>query len=132
MSRRKRQSKEQWIVTIAILALFGIGAYFLSDRLLRSGGDEFGGVKELDVDEYLENANSLLGNTYVITGVVDDLLRWTPDSGRLFSIKCDGEPMAVLVPREFSGQSIDPGEEFKLRVEVRKGGTLVTRAIKKI
>jgi hypothetical protein len=119
---------------VIIIAVVG----FLFVKTLSKGNDTTSSKRatELNVSEYLENANSLRGNVYSVTGIVEDQLKWTPNNGRLFSVEAEqgGEtaPLPIHVPQEFSKTNIDRGSEFRFLVEVGRDGTLVAQGIEKI
>lgn len=111
---------------------------FLISRIFTGdlGGASGRGTSELNIQEYLENANSLRGNVYKVSGTVEEQLKWTPENGRLFSVETgsgsDSTPIPIRVPQEFSKQNIDRGSEFLFIVEVGKDGLLIARKIEKI
>lgn len=91
-------------------------------------------ANELSVDDYLENANSMRGNSYRVSGRVEEQLRWSPGQGRLISIVVTGNgessPIPVLVPRQFSHLNLEKGSQFSFVVEVRDSGVLVATSAK--
>ncbi len=134
MSRRAHSgtnTTQSVIILAAIAALAGIGWL-----LLGQSKEQFSGVTELNVRDYLDSANSLSGNVYQVTGTIDELLKWSPTEGRLFSVLVgegrDRDPLAVLVPAEFADQNIQQGQEFTLKVRVGKGGVLIAEDVVKI
>ena len=52
--------------------------------------DPYRTLTPIDVGTYLDNANSLRGNVYKLTGTIDSELAWSPGQGRLFSVLADG------------------------------------------
>jgi hypothetical protein len=123
-------------LALAVVVIAVIG--FLFVKTLSKGNSSASSKRatELNVSEYLENANSLRGNVYAVTGVVEDQLKWTPNNGRLFSVEADhgGDltPLPIHVPQDFSKTNIDRGSEFRFIVEVGRDGTLVAQDIEKI
>lgn len=127
---------------IAGLSLVVLGVCVVAFLLLRIlGGDLTGGTggrstaTELNITDYLENANSLRGNVYQVTGTIEEQLRWTPENGRLFSVEAshDGKitPLPIRVPQEFSSQNIDRGATFRFIIEVGKNGLLIAQNVEK-
>ena len=96
-------------------------------------GRQLSSANELQVDTFLNNANSLRGNVYRITGKVHQSLKWTPDRGRLISLDATGGGtnalVPVLIPEKFSSTNIDRGAEFTFIVRVDRGGLLVAETI---
>lgn len=110
------------------------------------GGDLFGGggnggdnstsfknASELRLTAYRDNANSLRGNVYKVTGRVEETLKWTPDRGRLISLDATSDgismPVPVMIPEDFSSINIDRGAEMSMVVRVGRDGTLTAESI---
>jgi len=120
----------KWLVGIIVLALLAAGGFFLQDY----AGDPFRALQRLDAAAYLDNANSLRGNRYRITGTIENSLAWSPAKGRLFSVRieaADGRIVAVLVPGELSHLNIQKGQRFDFRVEVGDRGVLFVQEMRK-
>lgn len=88
-------------------------------------------LPELVVAEYLENSDTLRGNTYKITGTVAESLAWSPESGRLIAVETGGGIVPVLVTAEFNGMNIQKEQKLVLVVEVDEKGILRTREVDK-
>ena len=101
MARRASSKiRPLWIVCI----LGALGLAVLGGIAIQSqGGDAFRTVPELDLGEYLANANSLRGNSYKVKGVIAQSLGYSRGKGRLFSVEVNGPGgdgvLPVLVPR---------------------------------
>lgn len=91
-------------------------------------------ANDLNVAEYLKNANALRGNAYRVSGRVEEQLRWSPGEGRLISILVpasgDTSPIPILVPKQFSHLNLEKGSQFTFVVEVRNSGVLVATSAK--
>lgn len=91
-------------------------------------------ANELDVRDYLDNANSMRGNSYRVSGRVEDQLRWSAAAGRLISVVVTGQseaaPIPILVPQKFSHLNLEKGTSFSFVIEVRDNGVLVATAVK--
>ncbi len=88
MARRANsKTRPLWIVlTLGALVLaIAVGAL-----LQNTGGDPFRTVPELDLGDYLNNANSLRGNVYKVKGQIMQSLGYSRAKGRLFSVEVDG------------------------------------------
>ncbi len=133
MPRRASSSPSPllWIAAILVLAFAGIGGHFL----FKDADDSYRTIPPLEVQSYLDNANSLRGNVYKVTGEVLNSLAWSPSQGRLFSFQVDaGEDkqiIPVLVPVDFNKINIQRGQQFQLQLEVGDKGILTAREIRK-
>ncbi|RFC48736.1 MAG: hypothetical protein DVB23_000429 [Verrucomicrobia bacterium] len=143
MPRRSRHSSGA--NTNQILGLVGgllfillVGAV-VAFLLLGDGGSPRRSVRaaaatEFSLRDYLDNANSLRGNTYRVDGTVEEQLRWTRDRGRLISLHVDGtsegSPVPILVPQDFSHVSIEKNTDLTFVAEVGDNGLLVARDVR--
>ena len=135
MSRRASSTiHPAWIAAIFILVVAAISCgYFL----VGSVNDPYRTLSPLSVPAYLENSNSLRGNSYKITGTIWNSLAWSPTAGRLFSIEIDsgnGTPdiLPVLIPAAFNSENIQKGQHFAFKVEVDEKGILKVAGLKKV
>lgn len=120
---------------VAAVLLFKV----VGNDLFSGGGSKKGGSKtlgnasELQVDTYIDNGNSLRGNVYKVSGKVEEILKYTPDRGRLITLAAagsgDNSILPVLVPETFSSVNIDRGSEFTFVVRVDRGGILIAEEI---
>ena len=139
------------INTGQIIGIFGAIVAFFAAALFMIwliAGDLFGGgggggnrkrgtqhknATELRLTAYRDNANSLRGNVYRVSGKVEETLKWTPDRGRLISLDATADgasmPVPVLIPEDFSSINIDRGAELSMVVRVGRDGTLVAEEI---
>ncbi len=133
MARRARKGIDTGVlvgIIAAVLAVGGFG-YFALHR----GKDPMAGTTPLNVRDYMENANSLSGNVYSVTGKIEEKPHWTPDKGQLVVVSVEGDSGAelipVLIPSEFNGENVSRGDQFTLKVEVGAKGRLIARALSK-
>jgi len=123
-----------WIAAIFVLVAAAIaGGYFLVGRV----NDPYRTLSPLSVSAYLENSNSLRGNSYKVTGTVFNSLAWSPSVGRLFSIEVESENggtdvLPLLVPAEFNHLNIQKGQRFTFKIEVDAKGILKAAGLKKV
>jgi hypothetical protein len=96
-----------------------------------SAQDPFRTTSPLPVKEYLENANSIKGNTYRLEALVDKTLEVVPAAGRLFSVEAGGDTLPLLVPATLNGTNIERGQKLHFRVQVNEKGLLVASEIRK-
>ena len=134
MPRRASSSANPvWILAIVIFVVASMaGGYFLYN----TASDPYRTLTELDTDAYLQNSNSLRGNTYKLRGTIADSLAWSQSAGRLFSVeveKSSGSDMIpLLIPPEFNQVNIQKGQKFYFQVEVGDKGLLKVKGIKKV
>ena len=118
------------------LKLIGAGVGVLV--VLIAGYMVFGGNQDpyrttspFPVKDYLENANSLRGNTYRLEALIDKTLEVAPDAGRLFSVEASGEMLPLFVPSKLNGINIERGQKFHFRVQINEKGLVVASDIRK-
>ena len=122
-----------WVLVVILLigGAIGIG-YFLVGKV----NDPYRTTTALNVPAYLENSNSLRGNTYKVTGMVWNSLGWSPTAGRLFSIEVESptgtDVLPVLIPAEFNHVNIQKGQRFIFRIVVNDKGILETKQLNKV
>ncbi len=80
----RRASSKTNPVSFVIAFVLLAGGVAGGTYLWRSLSDPFRTLPSIDVDAYLNNANSLRGNVYKLSGTVDGELEWSPTGGRLF------------------------------------------------
>jgi hypothetical protein len=121
-----------WFAVVALLAGGAIAAgYFVFSR----ASDPYRTMQSLSVPAYLDNANSLRGNTYRVGGTVWDSLGWSPAAGRMYAIEVGEakptDPLPILVPAALNHVNLQKGQRFVFQVEVGEGGILIVRDLKK-
>jgi len=130
--RASSRTHPVWLVVALILlagALAG-GAY-----LWMSLSDPYRTLAPIDVPTYLDNANSLRGNVYKLTGTIDSELAWSPDGGRLFSVLADGsktDVLPLLIPPELNSVNIQKDQRFFFKIQVGDKGILTASGLRKI
>ena len=122
-----------WFAVVGVLAAAAIAAgYFVFSK----ANDPYRVIQPLNVAAYLENANSLRGNTYQVTGTVWNSLGWSPASGRLFSVEVGentpSDLLPLLVPAALNQVNLQKGQRFVFEVEVSDGGVLRVRSLRKM
>jgi len=133
MARRAHQktSPSLWLVSAAVLAgLLGAGGF-----LFQRNDNPYRTVELLKPADYLENSNSLRGNTYQVEGVISSSLGSSPEKGRLFSLRASYAekewPLPILVPREYRELNLQKGQRYRLKVRVNDGGLLEVEEMSK-
>ena len=97
--------------------------------------DPYRTLAPIDVPTYLDNANSLRGNVYKLTGTIDSELAWSPDGGRLFSVLADGsktDVLPLLIPPELNSVNIQKDQRFFFKIQVGDKGILTASGLRKI
>lgn len=122
-----------FFVIAGLIVMLVLGDFLGGSSASSGGGAGRGSAVLLDLDAYIQDANSLRGNVYRIEGKVEETLRWTSDRGRLISFEASDDalttPVPVLVPEEFSRVNIERGSEMDMVVRVDREGTLVAEGI---
>jgi len=119
-----------WILVVLFLVVGAISAgHFLVGRV----NDPYRTLASLDVPAYLENSNSLRGNSYKISGVIWNYLASSTKAGRLFSVVVNtgasDEVLPVFIPAEFNSVNIQKGQHFNFSVEVDDKGILTVKGL---
>ena len=110
----------------------GVLAVLIAGYMVFSGNqDPYRTTSPFPVKDYLENANSLRGNTYRIEALIDKTLEVAPDAGRLFSVESGGEMLPLFVPSKLNGINIERGQKFHFRVQINEKGLVVASDIRK-
>jgi hypothetical protein len=135
MSRRASSSLHPGIIIGIVAAVFILilaGKAFFTNKKATGFGD----VSKLDMQEFLQNGNSLRGSEYVVEGKVDEKLRWTPDRGQIVSVLVDdggrAEMIGIEVPPEFNDRNIEREQRYAFRVKFRQGGIPVATGINRL
>ncbi len=121
------------VIVFLLLAVAVAGGWFVAAQV----ADPYRTIPSLDVEAYLDNANSLRGSTFKVRGGISNQLSWSPDGRRLYSIEVDdkspndGTLVPVLVPEQFKGVNIQKGQTYYFEVEVIEGGMLRTKNLTK-
>jgi hypothetical protein len=102
--------------------------------LYRTVSDPFRTLTPLDAGAYLENANSLRGNVYKVTGTVESQLAWSPQTGRLYAVGLNGgnDVVALLVPAAFNSRNMQVGQRYFFEIEIGEKGVLHVRDLRKV
>ena len=133
MSSRRARSQVPvgWIAASIALALAAIGGGSL---LFRNVQDPYRTTAQLDPQLYLENANSLRGNTYRIQGTIRNFIKGNR-TGRLFSIELNDTGksiLPILIPESLNSVNIQRGQSFSVRLTVDENGVLHVEELRKV
>jgi len=133
MARRANFSiSPVWIIGLILLIIAAIEVGYI---LLRKINNPYRTTTTLNVPAYLENSNSLRGNTYKVIGTIWNSLAWSPTAGRLFSVEIETTAgvsvLPVLIPAQFNYVTIEKGQRFIFQIEVDEKGILKTKDLSK-
>ncbi|MEI6674674.1 MAG: hypothetical protein WCO57_05810 [Verrucomicrobiota bacterium] len=118
------------IAAAVVLAIVAGQSFFKKKK------PRFGDVSPLNVEDFLENGNSLRGNEYSLTGKIDEKLRWTTKRGQIVSLRVStpggDELIGVEIPPDFNNLNIEREQRYALRIKVRQGGIPVATAVTRL
>ncbi len=128
MARRASSSINPiWFLIVGFVVIAAVaGGWLLKGRVT----DPFRLLPVFPISDYMQNSNSLRGNTYKLDGLIGDQLQYSA-TARLFSVEVAGEPVSLLVPAEFNHLDMRKGQRFLFKVEVADKGVLRAKDVKK-
>jgi hypothetical protein len=136
MARRAHQQIAPWKIGLTLgVVVAAIAAGFLI--IGGGGGSPYRTLSPLNVNSYLENANSLRGNVYRLEGVVQNSLAWSPAKGRLISVELtedDGRVqhlLPIFLPSLLNHVNLQKGQRFLFKVEIGQDGIISAQEITK-
>ena len=130
MARRASSSAHPlWIVAAAALALCAIGGGFF---VFNRSGDPYRTVTPLPIADYLDNSNSLRGNTYKLDATIFQSIEWSATAGRLFSVEAGADVLPILIPSSLNNINLDRGQRYYFKIHVGDKGVLTAEAVKKV
>ena len=130
MARRASSSAHPlWFAAAALLALCAIAGGFV---MFNRSGDPYRAMTPLPVADYLENSNSLRGNSYKLDGTIAQSIEWSPTAGRLFSVEAGADVLPILIPAALNHLNLDRGQRYWFKIQVGDKGVLTAQEVKKI
>jgi len=131
VARRSRSSfNPVWLLVGAavIVVIFAIGFYFLNQT-----SDPYRTAEPLEIKAYLENSNSLRGNTYRVKGEVLNVLAVSMTEGKLISVGVDAtdDVVPIIIPASLNRINIQKGQKFRFLIEVSDKGILQAKDLTK-
>jgi len=115
-------------IAAAVVALVVVGGFAVSRK--PAGFDN---LPELQISQFLDNANSLRGNEYRVSGKVSEKLRWTPDRGQVISLEVGEagrtELLPIEIPAQYSSLNIEREQRYSFKVKFREGGIPVATGV---
>ena len=138
MARRASSSLHPGIfIGIAAAVVLAVVA---GKSLIHPKKTSFGDVSALNMDDFMEDGNSLRGSEYSIEGKIDEKLRWTPTRGQIVSLRVSAKEgnkdsdkfIAIEIPPTFNNLNVEREQLYAMRVKVRQGGIPVATAINRL
>ncbi|MCX6879530.1 MAG: hypothetical protein NTW21_37855 [Verrucomicrobia bacterium] len=134
MARRASSSLHPGIL-IGIAAAVVV-AIVAGQAVFKKKKPRFGDVSPLNIEEFLENGNSLRGNEYSIEGKIDEKLRWTSKRGQIVTLRVStpggDELIGIEIPPDFNNLNIEREQRYAMRIKVRQGGIPVATVVKRL
>lgn len=134
MARRASSTLHPGIIIGAIAAI--VVLVVAGKSMLGKKSSSFGNIATLQMDELLENGNSLRGNEYLVEGQIDEKLVWTSDRGQLVSVRVPSPSgdqfVGIEIPPEYSKLNIDTKQKYAFRVKFKQGGIAVATGINRL
>ena len=129
MGRRASSSvNPAWFAIAAVVVVAAIaGGWALKGTV----ADPYRTLAPFPTVDYLQNSNSLRGNTYKVDGVVGEQLHYSK-SARLITVEVNGEPVSIIVPAELRDVNVQKGQRLLFKVEVGDKGILKALGVKKV
>lgn len=133
-SKSKNNSKSNLAIYIIIAAVV-IGGLVAGKVMLDKRAQHFAGLSELSVADFKQNANSLSGNEYRLTGKITEKLKWTPDAGQLISLTVEQGgsskgSIPIMVPANVDKVNLERGHSYTFKVEINREGLPVALDVK--
>ena len=133
MARRASSGLNPGIILAAVVV---VGAVVFGGKMLLTGeSTAFEGVPRLQIDDLLQNGNSLRSNTYVIEGEIDEKLQFS-SNGQLVSVKVTGsrgdEFIGIRIPTSLSDRNIETKQKYAFKVQFENGGIAVATDIQRL
>ena len=95
MSRRAQKGINPMIIALTgiIIALIFVTIIFL----LKTQKNSIRSVNKFNVNDYIKEGSTLLGTEGIVTGTVNEKLRWTTNRGEVISLRV--EEINQLIPK---------------------------------
>lgn len=127
-----RRSSSSFPDAKTFLTVGGIVAAMVAGYLSMGRSDPFRTSSPFPIKDYLENAETLRGNTYRLEAVIDKTLEYSKGSGRLLSVEiAGGDMLGLLVPNKLASVNTERGQKLIFQVQVAEKGLVVASDIRK-
>ncbi len=129
MSRRAQKGINPMIIALTgiIIALIFVTIIFL----LKTQKNSIRSVNKFNVNDYIKEGSTLLGTEGIVTGTVNEKLRWTTNRGEVISLRVEeiNQLIPILIPPTFRDLNISIGDRFTFRIEVGNSEVLTAKEI---
>lgn len=129
MSRRAQNGINPMIIALTgiIIALIFVTIIFL----LKTQKNSIRSVNKFNVNDYIKEGSTLLGTEGIVTGTVNEKLRWTTNRGEVISLRVEeiNQLIPILIPPSFRDLNISIGDRFTFRIEVGNSEVLTAKEI---
>ena len=129
MSRRAQKGINPMIIALTgiIIALIFVTIIFL----LKTQKNSIRSVNKFNVNDYIKEGSTLLGTEGIVTGTVNEKLRWTTNRGEVISLRVEeiNQLIPILIPPSFRDLNISIGDRFTFRIEVGNSEILTAKEI---
>ncbi|MEC8690253.1 MAG: hypothetical protein VX016_01720 [Verrucomicrobiota bacterium] len=129
MSRRAQKGINPMIIALTgiIIALIFVTIIFL----LKTQKNSIRSVNKFNVNDYIKEGSTLLGTEGIVTGTVNEKLRWTTNRGEPISLRVEeiNQLIPILIPPSFRDLNISIGDRFTFRIEVGNSEVLTAKEI---
>ncbi len=137
MARRSKSktANKNNVAVYAMIALAVIAALVIGKMALDKRAQHFANTSELSIEEFRENANSMSGNEYQVTGKISEKLKWTSDRGQLISLsteQAEGQQgnIGIMVPADINQVNLEKGHSYTFKVTINREGLPVALDVK--
>ena len=115
------------VLTAMIMIIISVTVIFL----LKSQKKSLRAVNQFNVNDYIKEGSTLLGNEGIVTGTINEKLRWTAQRGEVISLRVENinQLIPVLIPPSFKDTNIAIGDRFTFRIEVGAAEVLTAKEI---
>jgi hypothetical protein len=129
MPRRAQKGINPMLVALAAIIIVVVFASILI--FLKSQKGSLRSLTNLDVNEYIKEGSTLLGTQGIVSGTINEKLRWTSDRGEVVSLRVDiiNQLIPILIPPDLSSTNIAIGDRFTINVEVSTNEVLIAKEI---
>ena len=129
MSRRAQKGINPMIIALTgiIIVLIFVTIIFL----LKTQKNSIRSVNKFNVNDYIKEGSTLLGTEGIVTGTVNEKLRWTTNRGEVISLRVEeiNQLIPILIPPSFRDLNISIGDRFTFRIEVGNSEVLTAKEI---
>jgi hypothetical protein len=129
MPRRAQKGINPLLVAFTAIIIVVVFASILI--FLKSQKGSLRSLTNLDVNEYIKEGSTLLGTQGIVSGTINEKLRWTSDRGEVVSLRVDiiNQLIPILIPPDLSSTNIAIGDRFTINVEVSTNEVLIAKEI---